>query len=145
MQQKPMKALITLAACAIFALCASTQAQAQDKKADPTGTWSWTRPGRNGGADTTNTLALKVEGDKLTGTLTAPGRGGAAPTDTAIEDGTVKDGAISFSVTREYNGNKMVAKYSGKVSGDTIEGKMETTRNGTPRTADWKATRQPKM
>jgi hypothetical protein len=145
MQHKPLKALITLAACAVFALCATTQAQAQDKKSDPTGTWIWTTPGRSGGPDRTNSVALKVDGDKLTGTLTSPGRGGAAPTETAIGDGTVKDGAIAFSVTREYNGNKMVAKYSGKVTADTIEGKMETTRNGDPVSRDWKATRQPKM
>ena len=43
------------------------QAQAQDKKVDPTGTYVWTQAGRNGGPDRTNTLKLKLEGDKLTG------------------------------------------------------------------------------
>ena len=42
------------------------QAQAQDKKADPTGTYIWTQAGRNGGPDRTNTLTLKLDGDKLT-------------------------------------------------------------------------------
>ena len=60
----------------VLLLGALTQAQADDKKVDPSGTYIWTMPGRNGGADRTNTLVLKLEGDKLTGKLSAPGRGG---------------------------------------------------------------------
>ena len=41
----------------------STQAQAQDKPVDPSGTYIWTQQGRNGGPDRTNTLVLKVAGD----------------------------------------------------------------------------------
>src|SRR5438034_11281043 len=73
--------------------------------ADASGTWTWSRPGRNGGDPQKSTLKLKVDGDKVTGTLSAPGRGGAA-TDTSISDGKVKGDEISFSVTREFNGNK---------------------------------------
>ena len=43
--------------------------------------------------------------------------------DTAIEEGKIKGEEVSFQVTREFNGNKMVIKYTGKVSGDTITGK----------------------
>jgi hypothetical protein len=42
-------------------------------------------------------------------------------------------------VSRERNGNKVVAKYSGKVSADTIKGKIESKRNGTPQSRDWGA------
>ena len=65
------------------------QAQADDKKVDPTGTYIWTMPGRNGGPDRTNTLVLKLDGDKLTGSVASPGRGGAAPTPVDITDGKV--------------------------------------------------------
>jgi hypothetical protein len=126
-----------LAACAMLALTAS----ADDKKADPTGTWTWTTPGRNGGADRTNTLTLKVEASKLTGKLATPARGGGAPTETEIKEGKIDDGAISFAIIMERNGNSITNSYSGKISGDTITGKMEYSRNGEPATRDWKATR----
>ena len=46
-------------------------------------------------------------------------------TDTAIEDGKFKDGTLTFTVTREFNGNKFTPKYSGKLDGDTIKGSSE--------------------
>ena len=140
MRTKPnaLTTLIQLAACAAFAL--GVMAQAQDKKADPTGTWSWTMPGRNGGPDRTNTLTLKLDGDKLTGNLSAPGRGGQA-SETAITDGKVSGDAVSFTVTREFNGNTMISKYSGKLSGDAIKGKIEFDRNGETQERDWEAKR----
>src|SRR5471030_384326 len=77
------------------------QAQAQDKKVDPSGTYVWTSAGRNGGPDRTNTLVLKLEGDKLTGSVTAPGRGGAAGVAAPISDGKVTSTNITFNVVRD--------------------------------------------
>jgi hypothetical protein len=108
--------------------------------ADATGSWSWTRPGRNGGPDQKMTLKLKADGEKLTGTLTSPSRDGGT-TDTAIADGKVKGDEVSFTVTREFNNNKMVSKYNGKVSADTIKGKIESERNGQAQSRDWEAKR----
>ena len=136
--QNPLSSLLKLVTCAVLALGAFAQVQAADK-ADPTGTWTWTQPGRNGGPDRKSTLKLKADGDKLTGTMVA-GRQGAA--DTEISDGKVKGDEVSFSVTREFNGNKVTAKYSGKVSGDSIKGKIETERNGNARSVDWDAKRE---
>lgn len=79
------------------------------------------------------TLKLKLEGDKLTGAMV--GRNGQ---ETAIEDGTFKDGEVSFKVTRERQGNKVTTKYTGKVSGDTIKGKAG--REG-QEGRDWEAKR----
>ena len=50
--------------------------------------------------------------------------------DTAIEGGAFKDGKVTFSVTREFNGNKVVAKYSGKLSDDAIKGSIELSFGG---------------
>ena len=111
-----------------------TQVQA----ADPSGTYMWTMPGRNGGADRTNTLALKLEGAKLTGKLSAPGRAGAV-TETEIADGKVTGAEISFCVVRTFNGNTMTNKYSGTLADGAIKGKMEFTRNGDPQSRDWEA------
>ena len=137
--QNALKSLIKAAACAILALGAL--AQAQDKKADPTGTWTWSQPGRNGGPDRKSTLKLKLEGDKVTGTLSAPGRGGQS-SDVAISEGKLKGDEISFAVTREVQGNKFTAKYNGKISGDSIKGKIETERNGQTQSRDWEAKRE---
>lgn len=109
--QKAFASFLQLAVCALLALGATAQLQAADKKADPTGTWSWTTPGRNGGADRKRTLKLKTDGDKLT-------------------------------VTREFNNNKFVAKYHGKLTADNIKGKMETERNGQAQSRDLEAKRE---
>ena len=70
-----------------------------DDKADPTGTWKWSVTFNNQTRDVT--LKLKLEGDKLTGTIS-----GRNNTETAIEDASFKDGTVAFSVTRERNGQK---------------------------------------
>jgi hypothetical protein len=137
--QHALASLTQIVTCAILTLGAVVQAQ--DKKADPTGTWTWTTPGRNGGPDRKSTLKLKVEGDKLTGTLSAPGRGGQS-NDSAIADGKLKGDEISFTVIREFGGNKITAKYNGKISDDSIKGKIETERNGQANSRDWEAKRE---
>jgi hypothetical protein len=128
------KNLTPILAIAILAIGTAVQA------ADATGTWSWTRPGRNGGPDQKMTLKLKADGEKLTGTLSSPGRDGQV-TETAIADGKVKGEEISFTVTREFNNNKMVSKYNGKVSADAMKGKIESERNGQTQSRDWEAKR----
>ena len=139
MQTLP-KSLIVSGLCAIFALGFLSKIQAQDKKADANGTWTWTVPGRNGGPDRKMTLKLKAEGDKVTGKLTAPARGGETR-DTDIKEGQIKGDEVSFKVEREVNGNTMVSSYKGKVSGDSIKGKMEFERNGEKQSRDWEAKR----
>ncbi|MEK7676478.1 MAG: hypothetical protein AAB676_11670 [Verrucomicrobiota bacterium] len=138
--QHALASLIKVVTCAVLALGAAAQAQAQDKKADPTGTWAWTTTGQ-GGQERKTTLKLKLEGEKVTGAISAPGRQDAPPRETAIADGKLKGDEITFTVTREFQGNKMVAKYSGKVSADTIKGKIETERDGQARSRDWEAKR----
>ncbi len=110
-------------------------ARAEDKKVDPSGTWKWSFTGQNGQTRET-TLKLKLEGEKLTGTVS--GRGA----DTAIESAKLNGDEISFQVTREFNGNKFTSKYTGKISGDTIKGKMEFERNGQAQSRDWEAKRE---
>jgi hypothetical protein len=126
----------------VLLIGAAAQVQADDKKADPTGTYSWTTPGRNGGAARTNTLSLKLDGDKLTGKLSAPGRGGQI-NETEINDGKVSGADVSFTVVRTFNGNSMTNKYSGTLADGVIKGKMDyVNRNGDPQSRDWTATLQ---
>lgn len=119
---------------------------ADDKKADPTGTWKWTT--EFGGQKREQSMKLKLEGDKLTGTVSG-GRGGKGGGgkgkdggDTKIEDGSFKDGEIKFTVTRDRGGMKSVTKYAGKVTGDTIKGTIESDRGGETQKRDWEAKRE---
>jgi hypothetical protein len=108
-------------------------ARAEDK-ANPTGTWTWTVKTNNG--ERTVTLKLKLDGDKLTGTM--PGRNNQ---ETKIEDGSFKDGEVSFKVTRERNGQKSTTAYKGKITGDTLKGTIESERNGEKQTREFEAKR----
>ena len=83
------------------------------------------------------TLKLKLDGDKLSGTML-----GRNNQEIAIDDATFKDGEVAFSVTRERNGTKNTTKYKGKLDGDTIKGKSEGERNGQATSRDWEATRE---
>jgi hypothetical protein len=126
-----MRSLVT--AALVLVLAGVTGAARADDKAGPTGTWKWSVE-RNGQTFDL-TLKLKAEGDKLTGALIRNDQ------ETKIEDGTFKDGEVSFTVVREFNGNKITFKYKGKVEGDTIKGKTEVERDGQTMTRDWEAKR----
>jgi hypothetical protein len=119
----------------VVAFAGLTGVAMADDKANPTGTWKWTI--NAGGQSREATIKLKLEGDKLTGAMV--GRNGR---ETSIEDGTFKNGEVSFTITRERNGQKSSTKYHGKVGGDTIKGKIESERGGQTRTTDWEAKRE---
>ena len=141
-KKHPFTSLIQIFSCALLVLGAT--AQAEDKKAEPTGTWTWVMPpGPNGGPSRTNTLKLKLEDAKLAGKVSAPGRDGQA-VETSIADAKLDNGTLSFAVIREYNGNSRTNKYSGKIAGDKITGKMESVRNGEAQSRDWEAKREKK-
>ena len=102
--------------------------------ADATGKWTWKMAARGGGEAREVSLTLKQDGEKLTGKL------GGGQNATEIKDGKIdKDGTLSFTVTRKgRNDQEMTSKYSGKLDGDTIKGKIEGPQ-GQPR--DWEAKR----
>ena len=140
-QKQTSSSLLKALTCAIFTVGLMTMAHAQGTKVDPSGTWTWATPGRNGGPSRTNTLVLKYSNMALTGSLATPGRGGET-TKTDISDGKLAGDQISFNVTREFNGNSMTTGYAGTVTADAIKGKITTERNGEKRSRDWEAKRE---
>jgi len=130
---KFIRSILQLTAC--LALTLTFAAGAAEKKGEITGTWKSSFTNQQNGQVRESTFKLKAEGERLTGTVS--GRNN----DTAIEEGKIKGDEVSFQVTREFNGNKTVMKYSGKLSGDTITGKAEFERNGEPTKRDWVAKR----
>lgn len=129
-----LKPLVRWAACCLLALGLALQA-ADDKKPSPVGTWKWSMTGQNG-QTRESTLKLKMDGDKLTGTISGRQQ------DTPIEDVVLKGDEISFKVVREFQGNKFTIKYQGKISMDTIKGKSEFDRGGEVQSRDWEAKRE---
>src|SRR5215510_3431002 len=125
-----MRRLATAVAAVVMLGCWAGLVRGAD---DPTGTWKWET--EVNGQKRESTLKLKLDGDKLTG---ASVRGDQ---ETPIEEPTFKDGTVTFKVTRERNGVKTVRKYTGKLAGDTIKGKVETERDGQVQTMDWEAKR----
>jgi hypothetical protein len=125
------RSFAALAAISILAVAAFA--------ADPSGTYKWSTPGRGGGQPREATLTLAMKDGKLTGTVSQQGRNG--PMETEISNAMVKGDDVSFEIAREFNGNKFVTKYSGKLSDDSIKGTMVSPgRNGgEPRTTDWEA------
>jgi hypothetical protein len=141
---RTVASILALASCAFLAVAFT--AEAQDKPVNVTGTWTWSFEGRGGGGGGGGeprkiTLKLKQDGEKLTGTISMPGRQGAEPRETPITEGKVKGNEISFAVTREWGGNTMTQKYAGKLIDDKIQGKIEFQRGGEAQSRDWEAQR----
>jgi hypothetical protein len=128
--------MLALVAVALGLFSASVYAQ--DKKVDVTGKWKWTQAGRDGGQGRDIVLTLKQEGDKVTGSM--PGRQGGDPI--AITDGKVVGDMLTFSVVRETQNGKFTTKYSGKVDGETIKGKIAMDRGGQTTERDWEAKKE---
>ena len=102
--------------------------------ADPSGTWKWSVE-RNGQTFESSLKLQKPEGSTLTGVYV--GRQNETP----IEDGKFVDNTVTFKVTREFGGNKVVIAYEGKLDGDTIKGTSKFTRDGDTQSRDWEAKR----
>jgi len=85
------------------------------------GKWSGDVPGR-GGATAPGTFTLKVDGEKLTGTMT--GAQGELP----LQEGKVSGSQFSFSTTIDAGGNSIKILYKGTLSGDQL--KMTREREG---------------
>lgn len=81
------------------------------------------------------TLKLKQDGDKLTGAAVRN------ENETAIQDGKISGDEIAFNVVREREGRKVTAKYKGKITGDSVKGKVESDWSGDWQTLDWEGTR----
>ncbi|MDA0832979.1 MAG: hypothetical protein O2955_02595 [Planctomycetota bacterium] len=101
--------------------------------ADPTGTWKWSMTFNNQTRE--RSVTLKLDGDKLTGTM--PGRNNSTRD---IENATFNDGEVYFETSRERNGQKFVVKYKAKIEGETLKGTIESPgRDGNVRTREWEA------
>ena len=109
---------------------------------DPNGGWKWSER-ETAGIRAAHEVVLQltwVHG-RLAGTVTIPGRG-AAGIPQAIVAATFADDFLAFTVERDISATKVVTKYRGKLTGDFINGTLETLgRDGRGSTQMWTATR----
>ncbi len=91
--------------------------------ADIDGKWTGQIQGRNG--PQTQTLMLKSDGGTLTGSVQG-GRGGPVE----ISDGKIDGANVSFSVVREFQGNKITQEFKGTVSGGELKLTVSGGRGG---------------
>jgi opacity protein-like surface antigen len=94
---------------AVLALAVATTAFA----ADVTGKWKaqYQTPD---GQQRESTFTFAVSGETLTGTVVS------AMGEVKIEEGKTTGDTVTFSVTRNFQGNDVKIRYNGKVAGDTI-------------------------
>jgi hypothetical protein len=121
-------------AAAGWLVCGTTAAE--KAKGDATGNWKSSFKTPQGQTIVTS-YKLKQDGEKLTGTVI-----GRDKKEVKIDKGSVKDGKVSFDVTREFNGQKFTMNYGGKIEGDSIKGKISFTRGDQTRSFPWEAKRE---
>jgi hypothetical protein len=82
--------------------------------ADVSGKWKaqYTTPD---GQQRESIFTFQVSGETLTGTVAS------AMGEAKIEDGKVVGDAVTFTVTRNFNGSDVKVKYDGKAAGDEIK------------------------
>ena len=128
-----MKAI--LSAALVVGLCGF--AGAQPGKADPVGTWKCEY--EIGGQKRTSTLTIKMDGDKLAGTMSWPDQKEAK-----LKDVKMKDGELTFSAVREFMDNKIPLDYKFAVTGDKLKGKGSSDFGGKKQEFDIEGKREKK-
>lgn len=109
------KVMLALALCALMSVAAFA--------ADLNGSFVVKSPGRDGQTQE-STYTFKVDGKKLTGSVTNP-RG-----ETQIKDGSVDGNNFEFSIERPgRDGATTTIKYKGKLDGDNITLSFEMRGN----------------
>ncbi|HEY4364152.1 MAG TPA: hypothetical protein VGN17_24490 [Bryobacteraceae bacterium] len=90
--------------------------------ADIDGKWVLESQGQNG--KQTQTLTLKADGGKLTGSM--DNQGTAVDGKVNISDGTIDGSKVAFTVVRELNGAPITRKFSGTMAGSDLKLTVET-------------------
>ena len=126
-----MRALLTVALAAGFV----GLTRADDKKADPVGTWKCEY--QIGDQKRTSTLKVKKDGDGYAGTMTWPDQKEAK-----LKGLKFKDGELTFSADREIMDMKLTVEYALKVEGDALKGKGSVDAGGEKREFEIKGKRE---
>ena len=105
-------------------LAASSFAFAADEPVNVAGTWKIAVAGQSGSAE--QTIVLKQDGNKITGTFKGPRQSGTL-------EGLIDGNKITFHVN-----TRVALDYKGTVDGDIMKGKM----TGKGKSGEWAAKRE---
>ena len=124
-----------LSAALVLGICGL--AVAQGEKADPVGTWKCEY--EIGDMKRTSTLTIKMDGDKLAGTMSWPDQ-----KETNLKDVKLKDADLTFSAERVLGDNKFNVEYKFTITGDKLKGKGAVETGGEKREFDIEGKREKK-
>jgi len=128
-----MKAIIS--ATLVLGLCGL--AGAQGDKADPVGTWKCEY--EIGDKKLTATLTIKMDGDKLAGTMSWPDQ-----KDEKLKDVKLKESTLTFSAVRKFMGNEFPLDFTLKIDRDKFKGKSTAEFMGNKQEFDIEGKREKK-
>ena len=129
-----MKTILSAALVLVLGLCGLAGAQ---EKADPVGTWKCEY--QIGEQKRTSTLTIKMDGDKLAGTMSWPDQ-----KETNLKDVKLKDADLTFSAERVLGDNKLNVEYKFTITGDKLKGKGAVETGGEKREFDIEGKREKK-
>ena len=129
-----MKTILSAALVLVLGLCGLAGAQ---EKADPVGTWKCEY--QIGEQKRTSTLTIKMDGDKLAGTMSWPDQ-----KETNLKDVKLKDADLTFSAERVLGDNKFNVEYKFTITGDKLKGKGAVETGGEKREFDIEGKREKK-
>ena len=128
-----MKAI--LSATLVLGLCGL--AGAQGDKADPVGTWKCDY--EIGSQKLTATLTIKMDGDKLAGTMSWPDQ-----KDEKLKDVKLKESTLTFSAVRKFMGKEFPLDFTLTIEGDKFKGKSAAEFGGQKQEFDIEGKREKK-
>jgi len=129
-----MKTILSATLVLVLGLCGLAGAQ---EKADPVGTWKCEY--QIGEQKRTSTLTIKMDGDKLAGTMSWPDQ-----KETNLKDVKLKDADLTFSAERVLGDNKFNVEYKFTITGDKLKGKGAVETGGEKREFDIEGKREKK-
>ena len=113
-----MKAILSMAL--VLGLCGLAGAA---DKVDPVGTWNCDY--EISGMKLTATLTIKMDGDKLAGTMSWPDQ-----KDEKLRDVKLKESTLTFSAVRKFMGNEFPLDFTLTIEGDKFKGKCAAEFGG---------------
>jgi hypothetical protein len=127
-----MKAILPMAL--VLGVCGLAGA-ADDKVADPVGTWKCEY--EIGGMKRTSSLTIRKEGEEFAGTMSWPDQ-----KETKLKDLKRKEGALTFSAVRKIMDNEFTVEYKLTIDGDKLKGKGAVEAGGEKREFDIEGKRE---
>ena len=116
-----MKAI--LSATLVLGLCGLVGAAGDKKAADAVGTWKCDY--EIASRKLTATLTIKMDGDKLAGTMSWPDQ-----KDEKLKDVKLKESTLTFSAVRKFMGNEFPLDFTLTIEGDKFKGKSAAEFGG---------------